>query len=264
MCELTPEISKTDTARQRKQMRALRAIATINAVMFVVESASGYCARSTAMVSDSLDMLGDALGAGTSALVGKSGARRQAWVALAKAGATALLGLGVLGAAAFLFFNPVMPVVTTMGIVGGAAFAANMTCAALLYRYRNDNLNLRATWKCTRNDILSNVCVLGAAALSHVLLSPLPDIVVGVLVSGLFVKSSFDIAREALGVLQATGKKNAIEAAIAPQSNAPQNAPRFKKGLWGIFNRTSAQKSAAPPAKEVAAPQSPVPFKKAV
>ncbi len=248
---------ETEAQRHKKQMRVLRAVSAINAVMFVVESASGYLAHSTAMVSDSLDMLSDALGAGTSVLVGKSGPRKQAWVALAKAGVSAMLGLGVLATAGFLFFNPVMPVVATMGVIGGAALAANVTCAALLFRYRKDSLNLSATWKCTRNDIISNVGVLGAAALSHLLVSPLPDIAVGVLVSGLFVKSSISIAAEAIGVLRATskkkqGKERKVTAAPAP-SPAPKQARQPKKGLWRIFNRRSAPKAPEPQVEEAPA-----------
>ncbi len=256
---------ETEAQRHQKQMRVLRAVSAINAVMFVVESASGYFAHSTAMVSDSLDMLSDALGAGTSVLVGKSGPRKQAWVALAKAGVSAMLGLGVLATAGFLFFNPVMPVAAAMGVIGGMALAANATCAALLFRYRKDSLNLSATWKCKRNDIISNVGVLGAAALSHVLLSPLPDIAVGVLVSGLFVKSSISIAAESIGVLRATGQKKQDKKAQAasPSASAPQPAPKqarqLQKALWRIFNRKAAVEVAVP--QEEKAPAIPVPAK---
>ncbi|MBU6474798.1 MAG: cation transporter [Alphaproteobacteria bacterium] len=247
-------------AREKKRQRALKAVAAINGVMFVIESAAGYFARSTAMAADSLDMLGDSLGAGMGALVGKSTSRKQAWVALAKAGASALLGLGVLAAAMFLFFNPVMPVAATMGLVGGMAMAANAVCAALLYRYRNDNLNLRATWKCTRNDVVSNIGVLCAAALSHALVSPLPDLAVGLLVSGLFIKSSIDIAGEAIGVLRATGRKKPDNTAqaFAPK-NAPESAPRLKKGLWRIFNRKAAalQEQKEPAVSVAAKPAAP-------
>ena len=47
-------------ALQTCQRGTLRLVLAINVVMFVVEFASGLFARSTALLSDSLDNLGDA------------------------------------------------------------------------------------------------------------------------------------------------------------------------------------------------------------
>jgi len=67
--------------------------------------------------------------------------------------------------------HPVIPGVETMGIVGGVALTANLTCFFLLYRYRADNLNMSSTWLCSRNDLVANVGVLLAAAGSYLLTS---------------------------------------------------------------------------------------------
>ncbi len=45
-----------------RQGSTLRAVLGINLAMFVVEAAAGLIAGSTALLADSLDMLGDALG----------------------------------------------------------------------------------------------------------------------------------------------------------------------------------------------------------
>ena len=42
-----------------------------------------------------------------------------------------------------------------MGVVGAFALAANSFCLYLLYRHRRDDLNMRSTWICSRNDIIA-------------------------------------------------------------------------------------------------------------
>jgi Co/Zn/Cd efflux system component len=46
---------------RRSQEATLKAVLVINALMFVVEAGAGLLAGSTALLADSLDMLGDAL-----------------------------------------------------------------------------------------------------------------------------------------------------------------------------------------------------------
>jgi Co/Zn/Cd efflux system component len=58
-CEQKSEEVKTLRGEHRK---VLVPVLTINAVLFVVEAASGLLAHSTALLADSLDMLGDADG----------------------------------------------------------------------------------------------------------------------------------------------------------------------------------------------------------
>ena len=245
--------AKTDTPLSKKHARVLKIVSAINAVMFVVEASTGYLAHSMAMISDSIDMLGDAVGAGTGVLVRNSPPRTQAKVALAKAVGMGLLGLGVLAAAGLLIVNPVvMPVAATMAIVGGTALVANTTCALLLYRYRNDNINIKSTLICTRNDMVSNAGVLTAAALSHFLLTPIPDIIVGVAVAGLFIKSSIGIARESIKILRApenAPKENSNTAATSLKT-APKMTHGFKKIIRNVFNRKAEDTKQTP----VAAP----------
>ncbi len=113
------------------------------------------------------------------------------------------LGVGVLMEAAYKMFNPIMPEVETMGVVGTVALAANLVCFLLLYRHRGDNLNMRSTWLCSRNDLIANVSVLLAAAGSYLLVSRWPDIIVGAVIAALFLHSSFEVLRQSLQVLRA-------------------------------------------------------------
>lgn len=239
---------KTDTPLGKKHARVLKAVFAINAAMVVIEGVTGYIAHSTAMVADTLDMLGDAVGAGAGLAVRKRSKRWQAGTALVKAGIMGALGVGVLAAAAFAFFNPVMPIVATMGIVGGLALAANTACVALLWRYRNDNINIKSTMMCSSNDMISNVGVMLAAGVAHFLVSPLPDLIVGVAIAGLFIKSSIGIARESIAILRLPKEapEEHTETCTAAQKPAPKIVLGFRKILGTVFNRKAAHTEKTP------------------
>jgi Co/Zn/Cd efflux system component len=233
---------KKDTPLGKKQARALKAVMAIKAVMFVVESLSGYFAHSTSLIADSFDMLQDSIGAATSVLVRNHSQRWQAGVALAKAGVMAAGGLGVLAGAAFIFFNPVsLPVTAIMGIVAGAALVTNAACAALIYHYRKDNINMKSTWKCVRNDMFSNLGVLGVAGIGLFMTTPIPDLAVGAIISALCIKSAIDIARDSIKILRAPENAKKKPDAAAPSRKAgPKMTPGFKKVLRAVFNRKAS------------------------
>lgn len=174
----------------------------INAILFLIEGTAGLLAHSTALLADALDMLGDALVYGFSLFVLARSVRWQASAALAKGGFMLAFGVGVFVEATYKATHPVTPNVEMMGFVGALALAANLVCFFLLYRHRTDNLNLKSTWTCSRNDLVANVGVLLAAAATYWLASIWPDIIVGCIIASLFVSSAFKIVLEARSVLR--------------------------------------------------------------
>jgi cation diffusion facilitator family transporter len=189
------------TALRESHSRVLWIVLGINAAMFVFEGWWGLVAHSTSLLADALDMLGDALVYGFSLIVLTRSERWQAGAALAKGTFMLLFGLGVLGEAVYKVVHPVMPGVEIMGIVGGIALAANMTCFFLLYRHRSDNLNMSSTWLCSRNDLIANVGVLLAAGAAYLVASRWPDIIVGCIIAGVFLKSAFHVLSQAAKAL---------------------------------------------------------------
>jgi Co/Zn/Cd efflux system component len=107
-----------------------------------------------------------------------------------------LFGLGVCGEALHKMLYPIMPGVETMGAIGGLALVANLVCFFLLYQHRSDNLNMRSTWLCSRNDLMANAGVLAAAACSALLTSSWPDIIVGMLIAGVFLRSAWHVVQQ--------------------------------------------------------------------
>lgn len=189
-------------ALKERQSATLRVVLLINAVMFVVELTSGLLARSTALLSDSLDNLGDALTYGLSLYAVSRGARSKALVALFKGGLITLAGLFVLGQVAYAAANPGVPVFETMGIVGIIALAANGTCLALLWKHRAEDVNMSSVWECSRNDIASNLSVLLAASGVWFTGAAWPDLLVGLALACLFLWSAARVLAAAVRQLR--------------------------------------------------------------
>lgn len=196
-------------ALRSRQSATLKAVLGINAVMFIVELTAGLLGNSVSLVADSLDMLGDALVYGFSLYVVARGAAMKARAALFKGGIMMAFGLFVLGQAIYRIVFPQLPVFETIGAIGLLALAANGACFFLLWRHRADDINMSSVWLCSRNDIIANVSVLFAAAGVWFTHSGWPDILVGLALAVLFLRSALFVLREAIKELRAVHTENA-------------------------------------------------------
>lgn len=179
-----------------RQGRVLYLVLAINAVMFVVEFVAGWLAQSTALLGDSLDMLGDASVYAVTLYALTASERTRAGIALFKGLAMAVLGLAVLIEAARKAVVGAMPDVSVMILVGALALMANALCFALLFRHRADDLNMRSVWLCSRNDLISNTSVLLAAGAVYASGSMWPDVAIGVAIAMLFLHSARQVLAE--------------------------------------------------------------------
>jgi Co/Zn/Cd efflux system component len=184
-----------------RQAGVLRVVFGINAGMFLAEFAAGLMIGSTALLGDSLDMLGDALVYGFSLYVlGRSLAWRNG-AALLKGLVMAGFGMIVLAHALLQLEHGTAPSSGPMAAVAALALGANAICFALLYRYRAADLNMRSTWLCTRNDLIANAGVLVAAAAVHATGSGWPDILVGLAIAALFLASAAGVLKASAAAL---------------------------------------------------------------
>lgn len=189
-------------ALRGRQGSVLKIVLAINAVMFLVEGTAGLLAHSTALLADSLDMLGDALVYGFSLYVLSLGGRWQAVSALFKGAVMAAFGVFVLSSALYKIFFPVLPIAEAIGIVGIIALGANSICLALLWRHRSDDINMSSVWLCSRNDIIANTSVLLAGAGVWLTGSGWPDIIIGLAIAALFLRSAMHVISRALSHLK--------------------------------------------------------------
>ena len=195
-----------------KHKNVLVVVLLINAVLFVVEGAAGLLAHSTALLADSLDMLGDSLVYAFSLYVLLRSAAWKAKAALLKGAIMAVFGVGVLLEVIYKTISGVIPTAATMGIIGALVLLGNGICFLLLFRHRSDDLNMRSTWLCSRNDIIANLSVLVAAIAVKVFHASWPDIVVGVAIAALFLKSAFTVLRESFLELRILRSQSATAA----------------------------------------------------
>jgi len=179
-----------------KQKNVLLIVLVINALMFFVEFYFGVLSKSTALLADSLDMLGDATVYAFSLYVINRSMKWKASAALLKGVIITIFGLYVLGEATYKALVDIVPVAKTMGIIGFVALAANSACLALLLKHRDDDINMKSTWICSRNDIIANVGVLLAALCVSLFDSKWPDIIIGLIIALIFLKSAFHILKE--------------------------------------------------------------------
>jgi Co/Zn/Cd efflux system component len=189
-CEIVVDVP----ARQR---RVLQVVLAINVAMFVVELVASRLAHSTALLADSVDMLGDALVYGFSLFVVGRGAIWAARGALLKGIVMAAFGAGVVVEVALKVVRGLVPTVEIMTSVGVLALAANGATLLVLWRRRADDVNMRSAWLCSRNDVVANAGVLVAAAGVALTGSAWPDVVAGLLIAGLFSASAVDVIRTA-------------------------------------------------------------------
>jgi cation diffusion facilitator family transporter len=179
------------------QRRVLHLVLWLNGLMFIAEFGAGLAAHSTALLADSVDMLGDAIVYGFSLYAVARGTLWQARVALFKGLLMAAFGLGVLMQVSHKLIAGVVPAPAVMSIVGVIALGANTVCLLLLSRHRADDINMRSAWLCSRNDVMANVSVLIAAAGVALTGSGWPDIVVGIAIALLFATSAIRVIRDA-------------------------------------------------------------------
>ena len=191
-------------ALRNRQSLTLKIVLGINAFMFVVELTAGLIGGSVSLLADSLDMLGDALLYGFSIYVVARGAKMKANAALLKGGIMAVFGISVLGQAVYKIVFPQVPVFEAIGAIGLLALVANSICFALLWRHRADDINMSSVWLCSRNDIIANVSVLFAAVGVWFTRSGWPDILVGLALAALFLRSALFVLREAITELRAS------------------------------------------------------------
>jgi Co/Zn/Cd efflux system component len=193
-CEVRADIPE-------RQRRVLQIVLSINVVMFLVEFVSGVMAHSTALLADSVDMLGDAIVYGFSLYVVSRGAVWQARAALLKGLIMAGFGVGVLAEVSAKLVRGTVPAAEVMGGIGLLALLANAACLLLLWRHRTDDINMRSAWICSLNDVAGNAGVLLASAGVMTVRSAWPDIAVGLLIALMFTVSAVSVlgrARRAL------------------------------------------------------------------
>ena len=179
------------------EKRTLVLLLAINAGMFVVELGVGWLADSMGLVADSLDMLADAFVYSVALLaVGKT-TRRKTHAATASGLLQLALSAGLALEIARRAAEGSEPVSVLMIAVSAVALGANTACLVLLRRHREGEIHMRASWIFSTTDVQANVGVILAGVLVMLTGSAIPDLLIGLAIVGLVLRSGVRILRQA-------------------------------------------------------------------
>lgn len=183
--------------------RALVGVIALNLVGFGVVAVGSWMANSASLAANTLDFAADAATYGLSLwAIGKS-VRVRSGAAFAKSASLGVMALVILGFAIWRAISGATPegmAISGMGLFG---VAANLVAALLLVRFREGDANVRSVWLCTRNDVIQCLAVAATGVAVTVTGSRWPDLLVGVLLAGVFLRSAWQIGSQARAELKA-------------------------------------------------------------
>ena len=185
-------------ALRKRQRGTLRMVFAINATMFIVIVAAALYANSSAPLSDSLDNLGDALTYALSLYAVSRSASVKRKVALFKGCLIFLAGCLVAAQVVYKLFDHTVPIFEIMGVFSLFALTANALCLFLLWRHREEDVNMSSVWECSRNDVATNLSVFLAAGGVWLTNSGWPDLLVAAALVILLMRSAVRVVYSAL------------------------------------------------------------------
>lgn len=171
----------------------MRLAALFNAAYFCVEFAVASRIGSVSLFADSVDFLEDAAVNVLILIALAWSARARARLGMALALILLLPGAATIWTAWQKFLLPVPPAPLPLTLTGLGALAVNFSCAMMLVRFRHHSGSLsRAAFLSARNDVLANIAIMAAGAVTAFYPSGWPDLVVGLGIAAI----NLDAARE--------------------------------------------------------------------
>lgn len=169
----------------------------LNLAMFFVEIYFSFKADSSSLIADSLDFLGDSFNYSLSLFVLNMSMLVRSKTSQVKAITMITFGAWVIFDALSSYISGVLPQYAIMSGIGVLAFAVNLLVAVLLYRFRSGDSQMRSVWLCTRNDVIGNLAVIGAAIGIYYTNSGIPDIIVAMFMAYLAISSGISVFKQA-------------------------------------------------------------------
>lgn len=199
MSELDESLLLAEKAKasgnEKEELKVLRILLAINAVMFVAEIIWGLIAQSTGLIADAMDMFADSAVYGISLYaVGRTlGLQRKS----ARLSGYAQLALALFALAEvvrrFIFGSDPEP--GYMMVVSFIALIANVICLVLINKHRSGGVHMKASAIFSANDVIANCGVILAGALVSWTGSRLPDLVIGFVIAAVVFRGAIAILK---------------------------------------------------------------------
>lgn len=190
----------------------------VNLAMFVVEGIASLSSGSVSLMADAIDFFGDSANYILSLTVLSMGMLWRGRAAMVKGITMAVFGLVVWARAVWVVQAGITPEPLTMGAVGLLALAANVSVAAILFKFRGGDSDMRSVWLCSRNDAISNIAVMVAALGVFGTGTAWPDLIVAAIMGTLAITAGISVVRHARSDI-AEAKACTVEPAAAASSN---------------------------------------------
>lgn len=184
-------------ASNAAERRTLIWVLAINFLQVIVAGVVGVIADSTGLLGAALDNLGDAgVYAVSLYAVGRT---IVAKVRVARLSGLLLIAFGLALFVEVLrrFFVGAEPIGLAMIVTALANAVLNVVCLKLLRSHRDRGVHLKASWIFTTNDMLANAGIVASGAAVMFFASPVPDLIIGLLVGGIVLKGGWNILKEA-------------------------------------------------------------------
>jgi Co/Zn/Cd efflux system component len=192
MSNCCDNVCKTDVVDEQ-QRQTLKIVLVINALMFIVVLIAALIAKSSSLLSGSIDNLGDAITYGLSLYAVSRGNDVKVRVSLFKGILILTAAMAVTGQVMYKLANPAVPIFELMWLMTIISLVANFLCLGLLTKHRNQDINMASVWECSRNDVIENVTVLFAAIGVWLTESQWPDIIIALALILILYRSAFRI-----------------------------------------------------------------------
>lgn len=189
--------STSDHDITQKERLALKWVFAINAVMFLVEFIAGIMAQSTGLLADSLDMFADAAVFALSLYAVGKAVHQKKFAARLSGYFQMILAFGAFIQVLHHFIYGSEPEGPIMIIVAGIALVANAVCMRILFKHREGEVHMQASWIFLSNDVIANALVVIAGISVMFLKSPIPDLVAGIIIGVVVFWGSIRILRAA-------------------------------------------------------------------
>ena len=191
-CGCSPTVAET-----AEQQRVLKIALALNATMFVVEGVAGYLAGSISLIADGFDMLTDASSYAIALIAIGRSLRFKANAATITGAFLLLLGIGLLADVVRRWVAGEPPDGAWMIVVAALALAVNAFVLRMLGKQRDPEVHIRATYICTRADVVANAAVIVSGLIVLATDWRFADLIVGAGIAAYVIKEAFEILREA-------------------------------------------------------------------
>jgi cation diffusion facilitator family transporter len=196
-CGHTHPPTSQDGNSQALQKKALAAAFVINISVLGVEVWGGLSARSEAVLADAGHLTSHVLVILLSWYALTRGERWKAKAALLKGVFVLSLGMSILFEAWTSLLNPHhLPEPIVMSFAVAVALLGNLATLWVMAKHRNEDLNMKSAWACSKADLLTNLALIGASLWVATVQTGWPDGGVGLLLGVMVARSGMIIVRD--------------------------------------------------------------------